>query len=208
MKTIQPTTVAGIEFDALIEDSTDYTATVPEYPIDAGYSVSDNVALEPVRFKATLYVSATPVTWLRRHGSGMQRVENICNQLINIYERKELVSVTTPFRSYSNMIIKSLSIRNTAQSGYAREIPVEFTQVTVTSAKAASVPAEYERAGSTMESAGAASTQTAGSTSTTAADRQNGNATGGSVSSSQNGSSMLYNMTDAIGTKTGWYSLE
>lgn len=208
MREIQPTTVAGIEFDALIESSTEYNSTVPEYPVDAGYSVSDNIALDPVRLKLTLYVTATPVTWLSRHGIGDQRVENICNQLINLYEQRGLVNVTTPFKSYGNMVIKSMTIRDTAQAGYAREIPIEFTQVTVTSAKHTSVPEEYERAGNTMESSGAASTQNAGNTNTSAADRQNGTASGGSVSSSKNGNSMLYNMADAVGNRTGWYSLD
>jgi hypothetical protein len=30
----QPVSVAGIEFDALIESTEDYSASVPQYPID------------------------------------------------------------------------------------------------------------------------------------------------------------------------------
>lgn len=157
--------------------------------------------------KLTLYVTATPVTWYSRHGSGEQRVENVCNQLLNLYESRALVSVTTPYKSYSNMVIKSLSIKDTAQSGCAREIPIEFTQVVVTAARAAAVPAEYERAGATMESAGAASTTDGGTTPTTAADRQSGAANSDTVSSSQNGSSLLYNMAQGVGNATGWYSI-
>lgn len=203
-----PTTVAGIEFDALIEQSEEHSASTPQYPIDSGYSVTDNVALDPTTLKLTLYVTATPVTWLSRHGIGTQRVENICSQLLGVFESKQLISVTTPRKSYSNMIIRSISIKDTVQAGYAKEIPIELQQVTVTSAKTVAVPAEYARAGGSMESAGAASTSTAGSTATTASDRQNGSANGSSVSSSQNGSTMLYNMANGLGNKTGWYSLD
>ena len=204
----EPTTVAGIEFDALIERTEEHTAAVPQYPIDAGYSITDNVALEPARLKLTLYVTATPVTWRSRHGSGEQRIENICSQLLNLYESRSLVSVVTPYKAYNNMIIKSISIRDTVQSGYAREIPVEFTQVNVTSAKTTAIPAEYARAGNTMESAGTASTTVAQETTpTSAADRQNGSASSTTTSSAQAGSSMLYNMANGIGNATGWYSL-
>ena len=206
--TIEPTIVAGIEFDALIDKSEDYSATVPQYPVDSGYSVSDNVALEPLSLKLTLYVTATPVTWLNKHGTGMQRVENICNQLLNVYKARSMISITTPSKSYSNMIIKSIRIQDTTTQGYAKEIPVEFVQVTDTSAKTVTVPAEYERAGSTMESAGAASTTKASNTATTAADRQNGSASSDTVSASQNGSTLLYDRANGLGNRTGWYSLE
>lgn len=204
----EPTSVAGIEFDALIERSEQHSANVPQYPIDAGFSVADNVSLEPTSLKLTLYITATPVTWLSRHGSGEQRVENICDQLLNIYETRMPISVTTPYKAYDNMIIKSITIRDTLQAGYAKEIPIEFVQVTVTAAQTVTVPPEYDRGGSTMESAGNASTNQAPSTGTTAADRQNGTASSDTVSSSQNGSTILYDMANGLGNKTGWYSLE
>lgn len=206
----EPTVVAGIEFDALIERSEEHTASVPQYPVDAGYSVTDNVSLEPMKLKMTLYVTATPVTWLARHGVGEQRVENICNQLLGLYESRSMVSVTTPYKSYSNMIIKSISISDTVQSGYAREIPIELTQITITSAKTVAVPAEYARAGSTMESAGVASTsQSSSSASGTSTSGQQSGSSGSSGSYGPGrGGSMLYQMADGIGNATGWYSLD
>ncbi len=39
MKQKVVTTVAGIEFDALIEAQETHSATVPQYPLDEGYSV-------------------------------------------------------------------------------------------------------------------------------------------------------------------------
>ena len=117
MKQKVVTTVAGIEFDALIEAQETHSATVPQYPLDEGYSVSDNVALDPTALKLTLYVTATPVTWLSRHGVGDQRVENICNQLLDLYKARSPVSVTTPRKSYDNMIIKNITISDTTQAG-------------------------------------------------------------------------------------------
>lgn len=209
MKQKVVTTVAGIEFDALIEAQETHSATVPQYPLDEGYSVSDNVALDPTALKLTLYVTATPVTWLSRHGVGDQRIENICNQLLDLYKARSPVSVTTPRKSYDNMIIKNITISDTTQAGYAKEIPIEFTEITVTAAKSVVIPAEYARGGNTMESNGAASTTKAqSSTPTTASDRQSGKASGDTTSSSKNGSTLLYNMASGLGNKTGWYSLE
>lgn len=203
------TTVAGIEFDALIEAQETHSATVPQYPLDEGYSVSDNVALDPTGLKLTLYITATPVTWQQQHGVGIQRVENICNQLLELYQARSPVSVITPRKGYDNMIIKSLTISDTAQAGYAKEIPIEFTQITVTAAKTVAIPADYARGGNTMESTGAASTSKAQETTpTTASDRQNGKANGDTTNSSKNGSTLLYDVANGLGNKTGWYSLE
>lgn len=208
----EPTTVAGIEFDALIDRSEEHTASVPQYPVDAGYSISDNVALEPMQLRLTLYVTATPVTWMHRHGSGEQRVENICRQLLSLYESRNLVSVVTPYEAYDNMVIRSLSIKDTVEQGYAREIPVEFVQVTVTNARSVAVPSSYARSGSTMENTGKASSQTASDTAPgSAANRQNGVGIGSeknsnSENAAQKGNSLLYDLADGIGKNTGWFN--
>ena len=154
--TKQPVSVAGIEFDAVLDSDAQYQASVPAYPIDAGYSVSDNAALDPLQVKMTLYLTATPITYIG-HGMGMERVYEICSQLEELYTAREPFEVVTPVKTYDNMIIQSLEIKDSPDFGYAREIPVTFAQVTVTYANAASVPAEYARSGETATSTGAAS---------------------------------------------------
>ena len=47
MKAKQPVSINGIEFDALIDQTVDYEADVPEYVTEKGFSVSDNIALKP-----------------------------------------------------------------------------------------------------------------------------------------------------------------
>jgi hypothetical protein len=39
----RPVTIAGIEFDALISEEHGYEATVPEYAVESGFSVSDAI---------------------------------------------------------------------------------------------------------------------------------------------------------------------
>lgn len=203
----QPVSVAGIEFDALMESSEDYSASVPQYPVDAGYSVQDHVALEPLTLKMTLFVTATPVTWLSRHGSGENRIHQICERLLEIYRSRSIIEVVTQDQSYDNLVIKGITIKKTQSLGYAREIPIEFSQVTVTSAMAAAVPAEYERSGTSKQSAGNASTtKLPDKTSTSASDRQSG--AGDSESTAEKGNTILYDIVDGVGDKTGWFSFD
>ena len=61
-KALKPVTVAGIEFDALIDEQKTMSATVPAYPVEEGFPVSDTIILDPLSLQMTLYVTNTPVT--------------------------------------------------------------------------------------------------------------------------------------------------
>ena len=61
---LKPVSVAGIEFDALIDEQKTLSATIPVYPVEEGFPVSDTIILEPISISMTLYVTNTPVTWL------------------------------------------------------------------------------------------------------------------------------------------------
>lgn len=202
----QPVSVAGIEFDAVLDIKESHSSTIPQYPIDEGYSVQDNVALDPMSLIMTLYVTATPITWLSRHGSGEGRVRQIWNQLFGMYSQKTPITVITPDASYSNMIIKGITYKKSSETGYAVEIPIEFSQVTVTSARTAAVPAEYARAGMSQQLAGNAATSTATSSGSTAGTGSGGGSNNGGSAAEQSGS-LLYQMAEGVGNSTGWYSL-
>ena len=65
----RPVSVAGIEFDALIDETKTLSASIPVYPVEEGFPVSDTIILDPLSVQMTLYISSTPVTWLYRHGT-------------------------------------------------------------------------------------------------------------------------------------------
>lgn len=56
----QPVSINGIEFDALIDESRTLEATVPEYSVESGFSVSDAIILSPEKLDMTLFVTNTP----------------------------------------------------------------------------------------------------------------------------------------------------
>ena len=78
----RPVTIAGIEFDALISEEHGYEATVPEYSVESGFSVSDAIIHGAETLNMVLYVTDTPVTW--RSHSGRGRVEQVTKRLIFI----------------------------------------------------------------------------------------------------------------------------
>lgn len=177
----RPVTIWGIEFDALIDEQKTLSSTIPAYPVEEGFPVSDTIINEPVSIKLTLYVSNTPVTWLYRHGTSTDRVVKICNQIEKKWLEKKLTKIVTSDTIYTDMGITDISIKKSKDIGYAREISVTAHKVRITKRKTVTIPSYVMKAGATMANAGKASTSPSSS--------KTGSSTGSSSGSSETGNS-------------------
>lgn len=204
-KATQPVSINGLEFDALISESRTLEATVPEYSVETGFSVSDSIILSPEKLEMTLFVTNTPVTWYRRHGASQNRVDSVVKRLEELYFGREPVTIVTSDATYTNMAIESMTISKSLEVGYAREIPISFKKIRVTTAKTTTIPDNYGKSGATAASAGTASTSAAssgGSSTGSGSGSGGGTGSGSSSSSGSNGnskSSILYNAASSIG---------
>lgn len=162
-KAIQPVSVAGIEFDALLEQEMSYEATVPEYAVESGFAISDAILFGAETLSMTLCVTDTPVTWVTRHGVVPGRADDVCRQLRELYFKRELVEVITSDETYSDMAIESITFAKSPDAGYAREVPITFRKVRKTSAETTTIPASYGKSGGSKKSAGTAKTTAAAS---------------------------------------------
>lgn len=197
-----PVSIAGIEFDALLNSDEHYESDIPEYPTENGYSVEDTIILKPFALDLTLFVSDMPVTYRNRFGN-KKRVEEVCNLLVELYSSKTPVTIITHESSYYNMGIVSLTISNTKEIGYAREIPISFKRIDVTYSQAAIIPEGYIRSGETMKNAGTAntsSTSKSGSGGSSGGGNNNtSNNTAGKKEESQGKASLLYKASKGLG---------
>ena len=202
-KATQPVSINGLEFDALIDESRTLEATVPEYSVESGFSVSDSVILNPEKLSMTLFVTNTPVTWYRRHGASPTRVDNVVKQLEELYFAKEPVTIVTSDATYTSMAIESITISKSLEIGYARQIPISFKKIRDTTAKTTTIPDSYGKSGATAASAGTASTSTGssggGSGSGSGSGGGSSGAGGSSGSNGNSKSSILYNAASSIG---------
>ena len=165
--------------------------------------MSDSIILSPEKMEMTLFVTNTPVTWYRRHGASQNRMDSVVKQLEELYFAKEPVTIVTSDATYTNMAIESMTISKSLEVGYAREIPISFKKIRITSAKTTTIPDSYGKSGATAASVGPASTSAASSGgSGTGSGSGSGGGTGSSSSSGSNGnskSSILYNAASSIG---------
>ena len=194
----QPVMIDDIEFDALISEERSLEAEVPEYAVEEGYYVSDAILIKPEEISMVLYLTDTPVTWAQRHGVAQGRVAAVLKDLEDKYFKKEPVTITTSEATYTDMAISTISISKTTDNGYAREIPITFRKVIITSAETTTIPDSYGKSGATQAAAGTASTAAytgKGSSSYTSSKSSKSSSSGsgsGSGSGGNNGS-VLFN---------------
>lgn len=167
----RPTSIGTIEFDALISETVSYSAEVPQYPVESGYSVSDDIITSPLTISATLLVSDLPVTWKARFANQVNRVITVREQLKQLYIKGEPVVYRSSSGIYKNMAIESLSYPMESGSK-AIEISVSLVQVRVTQAEVVDVASSYCRSGTTGEYVGSASVTNATSGATTAEEQE------------------------------------
>ena len=197
-RNIQPVSVAGIEFPAMLDETQTYTSDIPEYPVETGFVISDNITLQPMELPLTLLLSDTPLTWRGRVRS-MSEAESMLKEL---YFSKTPFTVVTPSGTFESMGITSMQIKRSSENGYNKEVSLSLKQINVTATKTASIPDSYGKSGATGANAGTASTS-AGSTSTGGGSSGGGSggsgSSGGSSSGKQSSGSILYNVASSAG---------
>ncbi len=158
IRRLQPVSIAGITFDAMLEEQKSLNATIPKYPVESGFPVSDTIILEPISLSFTLYVSNTPVTFLYRHGKSNDRVKKVCEQIEQLWLSKKLVKIVTPDAVYTDMGITSIAIKKSKEIGYAREISISAIKVITTNRTTVDIPGHILKSGESMANAGTATT--------------------------------------------------
>jgi len=181
-----PVILAGIEFDALLDESKAMSSAIPSYPVEDGFNPSDTIINDPIQLAMTLLIADNPVTWRGRHGTG--RVDSVCRQLENLWSSKQLVKVVTNNAIYTNMGITELKISHSQGDYDTVKVELTVKKVNVTQRSTTAIPATSLKSGSTKASGGKASTSNAG-TIKDAATPKSGSSSGGSSSSSSSSSS-------------------
>lgn len=179
----QPVNVAGIEFDALIDEQRQLDAEIPQFTTEEGFQISDAIIIDAETLSMTLYVTDTPVTWRERHKG--PHADFVCHRLEQIYFGKEPVTVVTSDATYTMMGIQSITFQKSFEAGYAKEIPVTFKKIRKTSVRTVGgIPSSYGSSGATGTSAGMANTQSGSSSGSSGSILYNlDQGTGGGISS-------------------------
>ena len=141
--------IGGIKIDGVITESTRRSAIVSSNPIENGSNISDHVIKEPMRYSMTGIITNTPIgsdaaTQLfgsvvdvvtgifgKSEQGGISRSRQAYQNLVELLEAGELISVDTGLRSYDNLIFESISVDANKETSNGISFSASFVQAII-----------------------------------------------------------------------------
>lgn len=147
--------ISQVPFDVCRSRSTRYQATVTDFPIESGSSISDHRRIQPNIFEMEGLVSATPIVTIPAavqmglKGDAEVGMSTIAprelqaahDALVDIHEKGKFVTIVDEYRTHENMVLESLDISKTKETGAVFEFKATFKKITVVKTSAAALPA-------------------------------------------------------------------
>ena len=142
--------VAGIVIDATVSEEHLSEAELTENPVEDGVVVTDHVHLKPAQLTIQGVISDSPLGYavigniqnLVRSVSALfgrsSRSIDAYNDLFNLQKSRQPFTVTTGLKRYKNMIMTSLSVPRTAQTGRAIHFSATMREIRIVKSKSTS----------------------------------------------------------------------
>lgn len=119
--------VGTIDLDVTITEQHRYNSRVTNYPVEDGTIVSDHIINEPDTLTLQALVSDSPLNILALPN----RSVDVFNRLVDIQQRRELVTVVTGLKIYDSMAITSLDVPRNLETGQSLTFTIELQKVTL-----------------------------------------------------------------------------
>jgi len=144
--------VGLIEFDCSLSEKHTGENDVADHPVEFGSVMSDHVRTLPETVEINGLVSDTPIVYLASQfakspvnpGLGLpsltSRTDAAYQKLRELKNNGEIVDIVTSLRSYSSMVISSLSISREVATGKVLDCTVVLREMTTVSALLLGVP--------------------------------------------------------------------
>ena len=134
-----PGSIGGIEFDSVYTQEEVLAADVPEYPVEDGFTTSDNVNIKATVLTVVAIIANNPITWASRHGSSSNRVGEIKRQLKKLFTTKRPVTYVSNGETWENMVVQGLKFPDDKESGDSIKATLTLKQITITEKQTALV---------------------------------------------------------------------
>lgn len=135
----------NLEIDVLKEYEVTFESEVTENPVETGFIVADHVIRKPLTLKLTAVFTPTPVTFLNHFGGkpNVNRLNDVANALMQIYQKADPVTVTLHDAIYDNMVMLTAPLKRNVQNGICYEMELNFKHVVVVEQRTEEVSEEY-----------------------------------------------------------------
>lgn len=134
--------IGGITLDATVEERHEYSNTATDHPIEAGGFVTDHVYENPRVLDVSGEITDSPVQLFSAlNGVSNRRIE-AKDQLVALYQAREIVTVVTGLAIYTDMVMEGLTFPRNQQTGQRLQFSVTFKQIKIVASEIVGVAAE------------------------------------------------------------------
>lgn len=117
--------IGGVELDVTLREVHSYNSRVTNYPIEEGSILSDHIINEPTIVVLEGIVTDTPLAIL----TFFNRSVDAFNRLVEIHQKRQIISVITGLKKYQRMVITSLDVPRDLRTGQSLSFNIELKEV-------------------------------------------------------------------------------
>lgn len=140
--------VGFLEVDCVDQETHEWSNDVTTNPVENGSPIGDHIIIQPDRITIAAFVSNAPimgildgVTSLFTEGiSAEDRTQAAFSKLYQLRESKQLISIYTRYRLYTDMVITNISVPRRADDGDAINFTIEAIHVNIVSTGTTTLP--------------------------------------------------------------------
>ncbi len=137
--------ISGYLIDVALSEQHEFESEVTEYPVESGSDVTDNVRPKPIMVTMECIVSNTPIgTIANIRANALAQpggnnpgspADDAYAVMLKIRDDREPVTIATSLQTFTNMVMKSLSIPRATGRGDELRFTAVFQQVTIVTNK-------------------------------------------------------------------------
>lgn len=153
----KPCRVGDLEFDALVLGSHEMSADVTDHQVEKGAPITDHVVIKPARLRLEVVVGSAPTDAQQELAFPEgERWQAAFDRLVAYFEAKAELPVVLGRKSYSSMVISSIS---SPEGGDSFRATIELKQVTYATVARATVTLPRNSRGNRLQKTGKVSTE-------------------------------------------------
>ena len=114
-------------FDATLSEQHLHSAEATMHPVERGVDITDHIQVKPFTLSLEGIVTNTPLT--PGIESSTTRIRELYDDLVSLFESKQLLNVVTGLKRYSNMVITNVSVPRDAPNRQHILPSVELVQI-------------------------------------------------------------------------------
>lgn len=136
----EPATIGDLQVDVVVSKETTFDSEVTQYPVEDGFPVADHVTRNPMGLTMEVVCTPTPVTFFADLGANQNRLNEVTNAIMKIYNEGDPITVKTADAIYKDMVMTHAPLPRTVDDGLCYKMQLDFVHVRRVKPKTEDVP--------------------------------------------------------------------